>query len=523
MKKRMKQLMTLGLTGILVFTGCTGKVEEPVIEETPEVVIEEVTEPEEVVEETVEEIVPLSIRTETKQKTYYFEDGEDAYLYLQYCDVSVEGDEYQKLKRSVENWSMERSEGLRSLYASFEESAAEEVEENENFYGYSLYQTVTTARADDRVLSLLDDTYQYVGGEHGMFYREGINFDSQTGKRVALSDILSNYDNFIEEAKERIIYELREDYGEELFDDYVTVIEELWKDGSEPQWYLDASGIVIVLQEYSVGPYAIGSPEIHLPYTEFKPYIKEAYLPGEETGVAAFSANQEVFLSIPGQAEEISMMLMSEQQEEVMYNSLWFGQTELELGDYLVLENAYIVRTETDIYCMLVVDEASDDYVTYIYRLTGGAIEKVDELAAAIDAGNINPQEVRMKTWVYMLGTYEGVKNYHFDENGEFISEDTEYQLPKNEYVLTTTVDLPCMAENDEGELSEWKLPAGSHIILTAADDNSYVRFSIQETGQEGILNVQRSEEEYYHITIGGMDGETLDENDCFEVLPYAG
>ena len=137
MKKRMKQLMALGLTGMLVFTGCTGKVEEPVIEETPEVVIEEVTEPEEVVEETVEEIVPLSIRTETKQKTYYFEDGEDAYLYLQYCDVSVEGDEYQKLKRSVENWSMERSEGLRSLYASFEESAAEEVEENENFYGYS--------------------------------------------------------------------------------------------------------------------------------------------------------------------------------------------------------------------------------------------------------------------------------------------------------------------------------------------------------------------------------------------------
>lgn len=510
MKKRMKQLTALGVAAVLVLGGCAK--EEPVVEETPEVVMEE--EPEEIVEEEpVDETIPLSISIDTNNKTYYFEDGEKAYLYLQYCDVTVEGDGYDKLKRNIENWSMDRSEDLRSLYTSFEETAGSESQDNEDFYGYSLYQTVTTARADEAVVSLLDDTWQYIGGEHGTFYREGINFDSGSGKRLSMEDIFSDYENFKEDAKERIVYELREKYGEELFEDYITTVEELWAEDSEPEWYLDASGIVVVLQEYSVGPYSIGSPEIHLPYAEFKPYIKEAYLPGSAEGVAVFSENQEVFLTLPGSAEEVSMMLVSELQEDVMYNSLWLGQNELQLGDYVVLDDAYIVRNDEEIYCMLEVDMASDDYRTYIYRLTDGVIEKIEEIDASIDAGNINTAEVQMESWVYLLGTYSGVKTYRFAENGGFTTEDTEYALNRNEYVLTTTVDLPVTLDEVENTL-----PAGSHIVLNATDGETYVKFTIQETGQMGVLTVSRTEGDYYNVMINGMN-----ENDCFEILPYAG
>ena len=512
MKKRMKRLAVLGLAAMLLFVGCAEEPEEPVTEESPEIIVEEVKKPEEVIEEPVEELLPLTINIDTNNKTYYFEDGEDAYLYLQYCDVTVEGDEYAKLKRNIENWSMERSEGLRSLYTSFEESANAEAEE-EAFYGYSLYQIVTTARADGAVVSLLDDTYQYTGGEHGMFYREGINFDSISGKRLELADLFYDYNAFAEEARERIIYELRENYGDELNEDYMTAVEELWQEGAQPQWYVDASSIVIVLQEYAVGPYSIGTPEIHLPYAEFEPYIKEEYFPGTLDGVASFKENQELFLTLPGIEEEVPMMLVSELQDEEMYNSLWLGQNELPLGEYVVLDDAYIVRTGGEVYCMLEVDMASDDYRTYIYRLTDGVLEKVDEIDAAIDSGNINPHKIKMESWIYLLGTYGGVKNYRFDENRKFITEDTEYVLQRNEFVLTTTVDLPVTLDQTESTL-----PAGSHIILNATDGETYVKFTIQETGQTGILKVQRSEEDYYNVSINGMN-----ENECFEVLPYAG
>ena len=64
----------------------------------------------------------------------------------------------------------------------------------------------------------------------------------------------------------------------------------------------------------------------------------------------------------------------------------------------------------------------------------------------------------------------------------------------------------------------ESTLPAGSHIIINGTDGETYVKFTIQETGEAGILNVVRDKDEYYKISIDGKD-----ENECFEMLPYAG
>ena len=99
------------------------------------------------------------------------------------------------------------------------------------------------------------------------------------------------------------------------------------------------------------------------------------------------------------------------------------------------------------------------------------------------------------------------------DENGEFVTEDAEYLLSGNTFVLTTKVELPVLLEGKESIL-----PAGSHIILDATDNETYVKFTIQETGQNGMMMVERNEGDYYQITISGMN-----ENDCFEILPYAG
>jgi len=515
MKKRMRQLAALGVAVMLVLGGCAEKpaeqtaVEKPVIE--PEETAEPVEAPAEA--EAEKETVPLSIHVDTKNKTYYFEDGDDAYLFLQYCDVSVEGEGYENLKRNIENWSLERSEGLRSLYASFEETAAEDVQDNESFDGYSLYQTVSVARSDERIVSLSEDTWQYTGGAHGTAYRDGITFDSQSGKQLALSDIFSDYENFKEDAVERIVSYLQENYGGELFEDYITTVEGLWEDDMEPAWYLDGSGIVIVLQEYSVGPYSIGMPEVRLSYSEFKQYIKEAYLPGTVEGTSCFKENQEIFLKLPKKEEEYPMMLKYVWKEDVPICSLWLGQNEKQLESFAALNGAYLVKSGEEVFCLVVVDMASDDFVTYVYRLTDGVIQEIAQIDGLVDSGNMNSQEIIMESYVYLLGTYSGVKTYTFDGKGGFFTADTEYQLWQNEYVLTTKTDLPVTLDGTESIL-----PAGSRIVLNATDNETYVTFTIQETGQTGILKVHRSEDDYNEVTINGMS-----ENDCFETLPYAG
>lgn len=518
MKRRMKQMMAIGLAVMLVFGGCGKQPEEPAVEET--IVVEE-TEPEEAEKEQKEEKMSNSkqseaveIHVDSKRKNYYFEGTEESYLYLQYCDIAVNGGENENLKRNIENWSMEQNEYLRSQAAFFESYAAEEKKEGKEYFNtYSLLQDVMTVRNDGSVVSLREDLYCYLGGDHGTFYREGINFDAKSGKRLAFSEIFTDYENFKADATDRIIYQLEQNYSEVLFEDYAEIVETMWSDDMGPRWYFDASGIVLVLEQYLVGPHSIGTPEIYLPYGEIRQYIKDAYLPQEQNGIALFRQNQEVYLTLPGETEETSMMLRSELKNEMMYNSLWLGQEEFMLQDYVAVQNAYIVRCDGEIYCLVEVDEASDDYKTYIFRLTEGKLEKIEEIYAGIDENNVNVHEIIIEETIYLLGTYHGLKNYRFDENGKFVTEDTEYLLAKNEMVLTTKTDIPVILEEMESIL-----PAGSHIVLTATDNETYVKFSIQETGQQGMMLVERNENDYYQITINGIN-----ENDCFEMLPYAG
>ena len=348
-----------------------------------------------------------------------------------------------------------------------------------------------------------------------MSYYEGINFDAKSGERIGLKDLVNDWENFSVEATACMIYYLKETYGEGLYEDYIETIENMWAEGAEPDWYLDGTSIVVVVQEYMVGPHAMGIPEIHLSYVDFGHYIKDEYLPGESSGVAAFKENQELYLKLPGIYEEVPMMLQCEWTEESVNCSLWLGENEKPLEYFDVLKNAYLIKNEKDIYCLIEAGMASDDYATYVYRLTDGVIEEVSVLDAAVDPGNINSDELRMESWVYLLGTYGGVKNYHFDENGKLVTEDKEYQLEKNSYALTTTVELPVLMD---GEETESTLPAGSHIVLTATDEETYVRFMIQETGHTGTLKIYKDANEVHKIIVGGVD-----ENECFENLPYAG
>ena len=505
MKKRRYLPWFLAVT-LLVAGGC-GK-EDPVAVEEPEIVIEEVLEE----EESIEEMIPMAVHTQKKEKTYYLEAENIPYFYLEYCDVSVEGSQFEKLKRMVENWSVERNENLRSVPETVRENAIAEIREEKEFYGYTLYQDVAIARSDEHLLSLVDSTYQYSGGGHQIFVRDGVNFDAQSGKRLELRDIVTDFENFQTDANEKVISVLEECYESELYKDYAETVDAMWQDDKEPSWYMDATGIVIVLPESLVGPRSVGTPEIHLSYQEFERYIKEDYLPGINDSVARIAKNEEAFLELGTSGKQIPMMLEYQWEDYLSSCTFWLGEEKVSVSDFATLEEAYLIRTNGEVYCLMEMDMASDDYVTLMYRLTSGVIQEVDQLNAAIDEGNINPNEIVMETWVYLLGTYGGIKTYHFAENHGFITEDQEFILHNNEFVLTTVQDLTVILDGQEAVL-----PTGSHMILNATDNESYVKFTIPETGQTGMLEVVRGEESYT-LTINGVN-----EYECFEILPYAG
>lgn len=501
---------------LLWITGCGKQQEQAVQEEEPVVEVEQ--KPEVLPAEEEKDEIPLHISTEKHMKTYYLEEGEITYLYLQYCDVSVEGKDYGNLKRAVENWSLEKSEELRGIYPYYEECAKLSVANHSaEFSPATVYQNVYLARADEAVVSLVEET-QKDGSVFDCTYTEkimGLNYETATGKKLGLRDLTTDWKNFLETAINWITHECQEQYGEALEEGYENRIREFFGEEKEPVWYLDASGIVLICEDLSLTTEGLdmGNVKVHLPYTALGQCIKDAYLPKNTDGVALLEENQEVQLLLGASKEPISFLIQCDWKEDVPTAYVKLGEKKKKMDTFSTLGKNYLIRKDEEIYCLVQYDCASDDYVTNVYCLSDGVLSQTDHVEASVNPGSISPWKVDMETWVYILGTYGGKMSYHFTEEGKLLTEDMEYQLVENDFVLTTTTDLPVSMEEQETIL-----PAGSHVILTATDNESYVKFVIQESGQTGTLYLSRNEKEYYRIIVDGKD-----EYDCFEILPYAG
>lgn len=57
-------------------------------------------------------------------------------------------------------------------------------------------QTVSVARADERILSLVYSYYEFTGGVHGNYVDRAYVFDSETGEELTLDKLTTDFDAF---------------------------------------------------------------------------------------------------------------------------------------------------------------------------------------------------------------------------------------------------------------------------------------------------------------------------------------
>lgn len=117
----------------------------------------------------------------------------------------------------------------------------------------------------------------YLGGAHGSHDRQCINFDLTTNKVVNLDTIIKSgqrkaFNDLAYQAFRQWVNEMQPDAD---FADY----EKLWNFSVTDNFCLSEQGIVLQYSEYEIGPYAVGLPQLILPYTQLTPIIKPEYLP----------------------------------------------------------------------------------------------------------------------------------------------------------------------------------------------------------------------------------------------------
>lgn len=119
------------------------------------------------------------------------------------------------------------------------------------------------------------DNYAYLGGAHGLPYREYLVFDTQTKRQVTLDDMLLPKQKPRFEA---LAHDAYRKWVKTMTDD-VASYESSWPFSLSSNVTLDTTGMRILYQPYDIAPYASGMPELHIPYSQLKGVIKAKYLP----------------------------------------------------------------------------------------------------------------------------------------------------------------------------------------------------------------------------------------------------
>lgn len=435
------------------------------------------------------------------------------YLYLTLADASLTSESCVALEESVNSWADERAEEMDVRIEQLKEDAVKEAEElGDLFYGYNIFQQMKVSRADDRVLSLLEEGFEYLGDEAASGYLDGVNFDVQTGKVLELSDVVNDEAAFKNEAVTYMLDYMTGNYSGDFLDVSEEKLNTLWDDGME--WYMNATGIVTVFGENTVGGIELGTVEVPLTFEEFSSYIKEEYLLSDQAGLYQMKENMPV--KITADDEELLIEIQSEMLEYEKKYALTVNDQTIDMGQFFYFGNMFLLKnTDGKSNVLYDSDTTTGDYMTHLYQIDGDEIKKTDEVYGSINSGNSTPDSIEMALRIYALGEYQASKSFKVDENGAFVAGDGLYEVQgelENRFTLVTKADIPAKIDGKESTI-----PAGSSLKMLSTDNESKVIVYIVEMDKEAELEFSKgSGVEYWKNKVGG-----LLEEECIEVLPY--
>jgi len=300
MNKTLKKILPLILILTMLLSGCSAAEVLPPIptrepeatpapteEPTPEVTPEAEVTPEPTPEPTPVPVSPDDARVsvsfpETIEK-YYAPDVSDlnivSFSYLT-PTVRIEGNDKASerindivaLQNDFFYTGTDRYLGIARVYemALDAYSYAKEKDENANFSFFS-NRSAAVGRCDSCAISFKYTVSSYTGASEEEYYLEGQTFDTQSGKQLALTDVISDTGAFAEIAQ-KCAKDWQKENGVKLKKTEVT--EELL---ASCEWYLSENGIVIVLDSDEVREAVYSPVELTVPYEELNGLLSENY------------------------------------------------------------------------------------------------------------------------------------------------------------------------------------------------------------------------------------------------------
>lgn len=318
-----------------------------------------------------------------------------------------------------------------------------------------------------------------------------------------------------------------------LFDDYETTVDSL-SAGTEEygkfQWCLTEKGVRLHFDQYVIAPYAAGTVVVEVPFAGNESMFQETYMGSSRCGWAKQVDTWEtVTYENGGTDTSVSYRFDDEPTEydtrNIMIQREQNGKTEeFTMEIYGQPQGGWIVMADDGHPYLYTEIQSENDWRTMEVFDLGG--EKISHVGTSNDSPHgallSDPDGLYLTRRVDALGTYDAYRKFHVGESGMPVAEGDVYtkvnvcDSKEEEAVLISTRELPVTMIESDGSEKEEKLPAGTEYYVRATDLESFVDMEFSD-GRRCRMAVKKSDKGW------GFEIDGVDEENCFEFIPYAG
>ena len=216
------------------------------------------------------------------------EQGEHEVLYQKFAGLAVDKElreRFPKLSAAIEQRTAAAWARLQKDSKGMKAEAVQFRQESPNYYHpFAQDLDVIVRRADDAVVSYLEMEYNNGAGAHGMYGWQGVNFNTMTGEKIALSDVVKDMGRFTD----IIIAQLKKEHPDAVFFDMEKQVRK-YALMDKLNWTLDPRGVTVYFNPYAIAPYAEGLLQTTVLFQEQPQLFNEAYLETAEAYAQPFS------------------------------------------------------------------------------------------------------------------------------------------------------------------------------------------------------------------------------------------
>lgn len=397
------------------------------------------------------------------------------------------------------------------------------------------YEDVSSniVRSDSRVLSIRHDYDGYVGGAHGYYSRNGLNYDTESGNLLLLTDLITDK----EKLAQVLIDKVNEKYADDLL---VNNIGEYITEAVKREslcYIVGYESMTFYFNPYEIASFAAGILTVDISYKEnpdlFNIYYTltpNSYIIAGDTVTTNYidfdgdSKVDEIEINeTPGKYCEVESMEIIINNESTVINDVYAFSVEpyfvkTEGGTtYLYLfyhvENDYIYLEVFDMSKKEVVSESENLHLSGSYGYSEG--EKGLYSRYEYRNGLVDPANMVFTSRLQFLGTADAHRTYHVGQDGVPISEDEPFVITSSHYTFVAVQNVAAKEVNEDGEeIGEIAIRKDDEVRFYRTDNSTYADL-ILENGKIARVAVDASD---WPITIDGTDCTEL-----FEGIVYAG